>query len=134
MPTLSLAGRSRMGRGIRSGFTSEASEAVHALVSAFEARRVDVLADLVDVDYELDYHRLLHDLEAQFTRTDQIQMAMNLISVEPLPEGFSVEVDWKKTYRVRRTGHKVHEEGTSRLVFVGERDPRLMAIRGEMPF
>lgn len=133
-PVLALAGHSRMGQGIRSGFTAEASEAVHALVTAFEARRVDLFAGLVDLDYELDYHRLLHDLEGQFSRTDDIDLAMSLVSVEPLPEGFAAEVQWQKSFRVLRTGHRVHLEGLSRMIFAGEDPPRLRAIRGEMPF
>lgn len=133
-PVLALAGHSRLGQGIRSGFTSDAAEAVHSLVSAFEARRVDLFASMVDLDYELDYHRLLHDLEGQFSRTDDIDLAMSLVSVEPLPEGFSAEVQWQKSFRVLRTGHRVHLEGLSRLVFAGDDPPRLLAIRGEMPF
>lgn len=134
-PPLALAGHTRMGaRAIRSGFTADATDALHKLVRAFEARRVDLFAGLVDVDYELDYHRLLHDLESSFSRTDQIQLSMNLVSVEPLPAGFTAEVRWQKTYRVRKTGHRVHEEGSSQLVFGGEAPPRLRTIRGEMPF
>ena len=133
-PVLALAGHSRLGNGIRSGFTSDAAEAVHALVTAFEARRVDLFAGLVDLDYELDYHRLLHDLEGQFSRTDDIDLAVDLVSVEPLPEGFAAEVQWQKSFRVLRTGHRVHLEGLSRLIFAGDDPPRLLAIRGEMPF
>lgn len=135
-PALSMAGRSRLGssRAIRSGFTNVAQDALHELTRAFEARRVDVFASLVDVDYELDYHRMLHDLESQFQRSDQIQLSMNLLSVEPLPAGFVAEVRWQKTFRVKRTGHRVHEEGQSHLFFGDGSPPRLRTIRGEMPF
>jgi hypothetical protein len=104
------------------------------LVRAFEAERVDVFAALVDVDYELDYHRMLHDLEGQFHRSDRIQLSMNLLSVEPLPAGFVAEVTWQKTFRVKRTGRQIHEEGSSRLFFGGGSPPRLQTIRGEIPF
>lgn len=132
-PALALAGRTRLGGGIRSGFTADAAEAIHVLVNAFETQQVDLFAGLVDLDYELDYHRLLHDLESQFSRTDQIDMNMRVLSVEPLPEGFAAEVDWQKTFRVRRTGHRVHHEGSSRLVFAGS-PPRLLSVQGQMPF
>lgn len=135
-PRLSMAGgfRPEPVRGIRSGFTKTATEAIHGLVEAFESERIDIFAGLVDVDYDLDYHRMLHDLESYFESHEKIRLDMQLVGVEPMAVGFAAEVKWEKTYQVRRTRHQVHQEGSARLVFSGDLPPRLKGIRGEMPF
>lgn len=135
-PGLSMASKAPLiaRRQIRTGFTKDAAHAVQSLAAAFEAGQVEPFARLVDVDYEYDYHRLLHDLEAYFHRHDEIRLSMQLDTVEPLPVGFVAEVRWRKTFRVRRTRHRVHEEGAARLVFSGGDLPRLRSVRGEMPF
>lgn len=133
---LILVGRTRLGgsQGIRTGFTSSAARAVHELVRAFEGREVEEFARLVDIEYDLDYHRMLHDLEGYFLRHDRVQMNMQLEGVEPLPVGFMAEVHWEKVHRVKKTRALVHQEGIARLFFTGGEPPRLRSVRGEMPF
>jgi hypothetical protein len=135
-PRLAMAGgfQAEPARGIRSGFTKTASEAIHGLVEAFESERIDIFAGLVDVDYDLDYHRMLHDLESDFETHEKIRLDMQLVGVEPMAVGFTAEVKWEKTYQVKRTRHQVHQEGVARLVFSGDLPPRLKGIRSEMPF
>ncbi len=128
------SGQVELPKRIRTGFTQNATRVLHALSTAFQEGSVEDFARHLDVDYEYDYHRMLHDLEAYFAQNDRISLGMELRSVEPLPSGFVAEVRWQKTFRIRKTHHQVHEEGEARLVFTGEASPRLRAVRGQMPF